>query len=319
MAEEKKHKPQVFDNVFKNILMYISHPALVLLINKLFKRDFPLDSSVTLKETESLTRNPGTNIKKLMSDMILELTRPDTEEYFLFEAQITDDEDMALRMFQYRLAFAIQNKRFEKVRNEATQEIEDIVRLRLPASKVFYLEPGKQTPAVLRCVITDGDTELAHDFVTGTVKLLEYSVGELVELGLTPLLPFAILAPRRQLKARRTSAEQRQALAKKFLDILEDIGRNVDKELDLQHITVADAELIDWSIRYIYRNNYERYSEFKEKYMGFYNTRMPRFKSKVNEALEKAHAFDLSLAKQGYTEDQMREAIAQKYPELAIA
>jgi hypothetical protein len=61
--------------------------------------------------------------------------------------------------------------------------------------------------------------------------------------------------------------------------------------------------------------------------MGFYNTRMPRFKSKVNEALEKALAkgraegrsFALSLAKQGYTEDQMREAFAQKYPELAIA
>jgi hypothetical protein len=65
--------------------------------------------------------------------------------------------------------------------------------------------------------------------------------------------------------------------------------------------------------------------------MGFYNTRMPRFKSKVNEALEKArveatekarveaHAFDLSLIDKGYTKEQIREAFAQKYPDLAIA
>jgi hypothetical protein len=61
--------------------------------------------------------------------------------------------------------------------------------------------------------------------------------------------------------------------------------------------------------------------------MGFYNTRMPRFKSKVNEALEKASKsasakaidFTFSMAKQGYTEDQIHEAFAQKYPELAIA
>jgi hypothetical protein len=61
--------------------------------------------------------------------------------------------------------------------------------------------------------------------------------------------------------------------------------------------------------------------------MGFYNTRMPRFKSKVNEALEKARAdarasdfnFALSLIDKGYTKEQMRAAIAQKYPELDIA
>jgi hypothetical protein len=93
------------DGLFDLKYMLKEAVALVHVINGLFDRDYQPDSTVSFAATESGGKK-AEGLEKIMSDMVLTINR----DAYLIEAQIGDDETIALRVFQYGFAYAQQGK-----------------------------------------------------------------------------------------------------------------------------------------------------------------------------------------------------------------
>jgi len=56
--ENKRRTAQLFDLMFKSIIKDASPSAVVHLINGLYKKDYPLNSKVTIEPTELIKEHP---------------------------------------------------------------------------------------------------------------------------------------------------------------------------------------------------------------------------------------------------------------------
>ncbi|MDR2344238.1 MAG: hypothetical protein LBD86_06895 [Spirochaetaceae bacterium] len=136
---------------------------------------------------------------------------------------------MAIRIFEYGYAHALQNKETK----------DGVIILPYPRAVVIYLETGGATPDELTVRLIFPDSS-EHEFKVKTLKLLDYSVEELSGQGLTPLLPFYVMKLRKAAKSAKTDGEKRRveqdfkALGVKLKEAIEsDIDRGRFTEEDI--------------------------------------------------------------------------------------
>jgi predicted transposase YdaD len=189
MAKPRDDK-DIFDRSFKQIISSISPNALIHFINALFGSNHPFDSEVRRLNTEHIDKS----LKKLQPDEIISVGG----STYIIEEQTTDDANMAIRLFEYGYAQALKDRKTK----------DGIIMLTFPRMVVIYLEAGASTPDVLtaRMKFPDG---MEYDFNVKTVKLFDYSVEELLERGLTVLLPFYIIRLRKAARQAKTDDEKR--------------------------------------------------------------------------------------------------------------
>jgi hypothetical protein len=120
--------------------------------------------------------------------MLVRLNHDDALKY-LTESQTGDDGDMSFRMWNYSY--------LEGMRNRTAKG--HVTEIKLVPAIVIYLEPGPSTPDTLPVKITGMDGT-SHTFTYPTLKLLDYTVEELEERGLSILLPFYLLKLRKRVQ-----------------------------------------------------------------------------------------------------------------------
>ena len=126
---------QLFDLMLKFLLKEASAPALVHFINGLFGKNYPTDSRVSFPATESVQEQPQKQgLEKIQSDLIVMINA----DAFSIEAQIEDDETIALRVFQYGFAYAKQNMKISEDQSE--------IELNMPFARILYWETTRKTP-----------------------------------------------------------------------------------------------------------------------------------------------------------------------------
>lgn len=189
-----RETPALFDAIFKR-LMSLSDMAIVQFINGVFGADHSPDSKVEHLATEYISKD----LKKKFLDILIAIN---SENLYHIEAQIDDDADMAIRLFEYGYAVALHSKSVE----------DGITRIKFPNARVIYWETSAKTPdvALLRLEFPDGST---HDYSAPSFKFLEHSIEELDQMVI--LLPFYILKLRKRVKAAKSS-EERQELAEEM-------------------------------------------------------------------------------------------------------
>ena len=89
---------QIYDKIFKKILT-LSATAVVNLINGLFDTNYPTDSTITYNWTEF----EDNEIRKILADTIITING---KHSYHMEAQMTDDEDIIFRVFEYGFGHA---------------------------------------------------------------------------------------------------------------------------------------------------------------------------------------------------------------------
>ncbi|MDR2444732.1 MAG: hypothetical protein LBD44_02180 [Spirochaetaceae bacterium] len=191
MAKSQDDK-DIFDRSFKQIMGSISSRAMVRFINGLFDSNHPLDSEVKRLNTEYIDKA----LKKRLCDETVSVGRT----IYVIEEQTTDDANMAIRVFEYGYAQALHDKETQG----------RVIELKFPRMIVLYLEALASTPDVLTVRLRFPDSS-EHDFNVKTVKLLEYSVEELLERGMAVLLPFYIVRLRKAARNARTEEERGKA------------------------------------------------------------------------------------------------------------
>ena len=239
-----KHPHNIFDLIFKR-LMHASKIAIICFINGLFNANHSLDEALVYLSTETVTDALG----RIISDIIIAVG---TKTY-LIEAQIQNDGNMAVRIFQYVYADALKHKKADK---------DGSITITFPAAKVLYWEPTGTTPdkTTLHLQFPSGNTE---DYVVESFKYLDYSIAELEERKMIILLPLYVLKLRDSVKQAPTS-EERQRLSQELKGIALELETVIEHSEKEGILSANDRRLMQDLMARLTDYLYDTYSEFKE-------------------------------------------------------
>ena len=231
---------QIYDKIFKKILT-LSGKAVINLINGLFDTDYPIDSTIRYNWTEFV----DDELRRILADTIVTVNE---EHSYHMEAQMTEDENIVFRVFDYEYAHA------NRYRVMGEEECE----LNFPEPKVIYLYSGK-APDEFRLKLNFG-TQGSFTYRIPTFKFLECTAEELNRKKMVILIPFALLKLRKIMEKERSAANL-ESLKKLIQD---DILGNINRNLETGNITVDDARKLKRQTQMLYEHIYAHYEEMKE-------------------------------------------------------
>ena len=167
-----KRKGSVFDDVFRTICERLPH-LLIPLINETFGTSYPMDAEIVQMKNEHHIIDD-----RIVTDAYVKING---DAYHL-ECQSNDMQIMIVRMFEYDLAIALEEKRKTK----------DGYVIKLPRPCVVYLRGrrGSRRLSKLRIEFADGDF---HDYSMEISEVEGYSREDIFEKKLLMFLPFYIL------------------------------------------------------------------------------------------------------------------------------
>lgn len=222
---------QVYDTIFKRIFT-LSGPAVIRLINGLFSRCFPPDSSVTYPNTEIIRPD----LKRRSLDILVTIAQKET---FHLEAQMTRNDMIVLRVFEYGFLYAM-----------ASRDAPNM--LCFPEAAVIYLNRKNAVRKKDILHISFG-SQGSFDYQVRNFFYLKHTVKELDQMGMAILIPFQALRLRRLLERQYPSAPLKRPAAfspEEFSrlqdEIRHDIIESINTNLQAGNITEDDAgQLLD--------------------------------------------------------------------------
>jgi hypothetical protein len=243
---KKRETAQIFDLILKQ-LMRLSSVAIIQFINGLFGANHPLDSAVEYPNTESVSKK----LRRLLSDTIVIIGG--VHVYHL-EAEIGDDENIVVRVFEYGLA--------EGFRTKTVSEDGRTISIKFPNARIIYWETTKKTPdeVTLSLEFPEGGH---YDYKVKALKFLEYDIKDLEERKLAILLPFYVLKLRRRAVSARTS-RRRAELAWEMKTILNELVAATDRAEASGLMSEADGSIVLDHMEYLYKELFAQYDEFRE-------------------------------------------------------
>lgn len=238
----------IYDSVFKRILT-LSSKAVVNLINGLFGTEYSTDSKITYNWTE----HENKDLKWTLADAILTINNKFS---YHMEAQMTEDEEIVFRVFEYGFGHAYQNRIVDK--GEET--------LFFPQPRIIYLSEKEadkvQDEYVLKLNFGEQGT---FCYRVPVVKLQRISTEELDKRKMVILIPFFLLKLRSKIQKSRTkdNIEELQYL------ILNDIIGSINRNEEVGNISKIDAyNLKDLTLK-LYWDIYAQYNELEEFTMRY--------------------------------------------------
>ncbi len=268
---------QICDKIFKKILT-LSSGAVVNLINGLFGTEYPKDSTITYNWTEFV----GEELKRILADTIITINGSDS---YHMEAQMTEDDDIIFRVFEYGISHAGRNRVSDRYG----------CRLYLPQPKIIYLYSGENVPDEYVLSLYLGNEKLT-DYKVSTFKFLETDTETLNDRKMVILIPFALLRMRKVMEKERTP-ENMAALQS---IIQNDIIGSVEENLRLGNITVADAQKLKRLTHKLYEHIYAHYNELEV----------------LSEMTDESLMLDIDIIEKKH-EDELAAVIAEKDKEIA--
>jgi hypothetical protein len=244
VSGRKKKTAQLFDKIFKE-LMTLSAPTIIRFINALFGRDHPLDSTIEYINVETVSEE----LKKRIADIII---RIGGEFTYHIEAQIGDDDQISIRLFEYGYNAALKYRR----------TVDGVIELPFPESRVIYWESTENTPDVvtLRFKLPNGEN---FDYEVKTFKLLDHSIEELSEKNLTLLLPFYVLKLRNKVENAKSSGKRRE-LPAELTELLNELLNTIEQCAGRKELNYTDLLNIELMLGIITKELYGQYAELED-------------------------------------------------------
>ncbi len=236
MAPEKiKH---IYDRIFKRI-MGLSQSSVINLINGIFETDYdPYTSSIEYLSTE----NVNDFLQLTVADVLIQVNHADI---YHMEAQMNEDQNIVLRMFNYGYLTA---SRYRRSANE----------LIFPEQKIIYLSADKNLAEEYHLIIRFGD-QGTYTYKVDAYNYNEKSIEELNQKKLILLIPFQLLKLRKPLEKART--KENVALLKNL--IRNDIIGSIEQNLKAGNITRDDTIKIVNLVHQLYTHIYSEYTELQ--------------------------------------------------------
>lgn len=247
-APRKRDNHTLFDDIFKLLMLKLSDRAMIQFLNGLFDKDHPIDSSIERKKTDST----DANYRARSADALFVVHSATGSYRYLIEAQINDDAEMALRVFEYGFRSSLEAK---------TRDGHSIV-IVFPDARVLYWEATGRTPdtLTLRLQFADGRS---FDYQVPTVKVDSYSMAEIQRQKLSILLPFYLLKLRRKVKQTATQVDRKMALMETY-DLATRLFDAIDQATELSIMDDNDRLTVRDQLYVMFEQVYGIYPEAKE-------------------------------------------------------
>lgn len=165
---------QIYDKIFKKILT-LSSTAVINLINGIFDTNYSTDSTITYNWTEFADNN----LRRILADTIITINAANS---YHLEAQMTEDEDIIFRVFDYGYAHS---------RRNSSKNVSSGI-LRFPEPKIIYLYTKSPAPDYYDLILDFG-TQGTFLYQVSTFKYLETSPEELTRRKMIILILFELL------------------------------------------------------------------------------------------------------------------------------
>lgn len=235
----------IFDDVFRTMVEKMTY-LVVPLINEVFHTSYPEDVKIVHLRNEHQMEDGEliTDARLLIGDKVYHI-----------ECQSVDDTTMSIRMFEYDLAIALENRR--KVGRRFFVEF--------PRSCVIYLRTTRNTPDVEEVELLFPDGQVCV-YRVPTVKLERYTKDSIFEKNLLLLLPFYVMRYEDAAHTIGKDSEKLQGLLNEY----EDIRINLEKELSTAGRSELYTDLNKLIIRisnYIFREE-EKVRKGVDEVMG---------------------------------------------------
>ena len=239
---------QIYDRIFKRIFS-LSDTAIINLINGLFFRNFPLGSKISylIKEFIKL------NLESRFADMFITIS--DTYTFHL-EAQITYDNIIVLRVFEYSFYYAMSVQKNPNF-------------LHFPEPVIIYLNHQKNIPEESILHISFG-SQGSFDYHVKNFVYPKHSIEELNKRKMAILIPFQILRLRSLIETQYpgNTASRTNFNPEKFSQLQDsirhDIMNSIHTNLSLGNITSDDASQLLELTNLLY----EHIADLKKKTKG---------------------------------------------------
>ena len=256
---------QIYDKAFKRILT-LSDKAVINLINGLFGTDYPTNSKITYNWTE----HEDKELKRTLSDSILTIN--DRDIYHI-EAQITEDEEIVFRVFEYGFGHAYKNRTYENG-NET---------MIFPRPCIVYLDEGKKdTIPDEYTLVLKFENQGEFSYKVPVFKLQSISLQELNDKKLISLLPFLLLKLRKKMEKIRSkeNVEELQRL------VMNDIMSNIDRNVEVGNISSTDGMDLKALTSMLYMQIYSKYQEMEDFTMRLYDQSLELPSDKYEKTVE---------------------------------
>lgn len=271
---------QIYDKIFKKILT-LSSGAVINLINGLFNENYPPDSAISYNWTEFEDKE----LKKILADTILTING---KYSYHLEAQMTKDEDIIFRVFEYGFGHASRNS----IKKEGRYV------LPFPEVRIIYLYAGKNLPKEYELELDFG-SQGNFLYKAPTLKLQDISTEELNRKKMIILIPFLLLRLRETLKKERT--QENLEVLKNLIQ--NDIIANINKNFFAGNVTADDARRLKRLTRKLYEHLYSHYEEME--------------KEGINDMTDESLMLDIDIIEKEH-EAEIKRLLAMKDAELEI-
>lgn len=228
---KKTKKTHIFDDVFRTMEEYI--PELMLpLINEVFHTNYSDDVIVTrLADKRHIFQN------LIETDSCLSIGG----KLYHFECESNPNSGIiAIRMFQYDIAVALENKQHEN----------GTFVVQFPSSCVIYLRHNKNTRNQEKIIVRMPD-DRKIEYLVPIVKSQEYTKEDIFEKRLYVLLPYYILRYEKQLNLIEREENRRQKLMEEYdsicLQLCNTLGR--ENPLGYSELHKLIARVLDYVLQ----------------------------------------------------------------------
>ncbi|MCL2281885.1 MAG: hypothetical protein FWC26_01035 [Fibromonadales bacterium] len=293
---------KLFDSNFKFIIAEASSQAVMHLINRLFRKKYPPDTIVEVREPKELTtENPKSgDLGEIFTDMVITLSSEDKKDTYLIEAQIKDDSEIMLRIFNYSVQLAMKGKTVSEDGNRMVIE--------MPSPAVVYLETSKTKDFLTIEVRFPGKKRVVYK--VPAFKILEHKASELEDMAL--LLPFYLLKIREELKKSEKDPVKRKELANRLKCYVSEISEVLQKSKKNCYITGKDAAMLQERMSSMHSKLYGRYKEFRESNMTLKQMYNKSVLKKLDDAEARGEAKAVKAEKRGLAQGLTQAAKAMK-------
>lgn len=203
-----------FDDVFKTLKT--KHPSLFIpLINKVFHRQYGMEETVTVLETDDsflvVDENGTAKTRKRISDSLFGIR----QELYQVECQSRPDGTMAVRMAEYTFLAGIRNAKLDG----------NCLIINMPRYMVVYVKGSEKIPekTEIRYLFPDGQ-KVEYD--SPNVIIPAYTMEEIFCDELYLFIPFYAVRYQEDIRRGTISAEQVEAELRKLLTGMEDAEKN---------------------------------------------------------------------------------------------
>jgi predicted transposase/invertase (TIGR01784 family) len=204
---------------------------------------------VNLTFTEYLnTEFIGDKLPRRHSDTMIKIG--DGPIYNL-EAQIKEDKEMVIRVFEYGFMQA----RITQIPSKGK------IRLTFPMPKIIYLEGGKKIPDPITLEMEFPDKSI-HKYKVGTFKIQEHQPEELFQNKMVLFLPFHILRLRHKIKNAKTK-KNLASLAMELRNQINELTRLTLKSGQTRILEREDINIIQTLLERLFKELYTGYAELE--------------------------------------------------------